>query len=129
MSARTELAQLLADTLPLFDVVPVYKVPDNLDSVASGGKVAQLILWRDTLTPGPTLRTRSHAFVVWLIVPGTDPETVDDELDEQLGVFLNMLDDGPLPRVGWTTAERGVLAESYPGYRVTLAFHTDKQGS
>jgi hypothetical protein len=130
MSARTELGQLLTETLPSFDVVDHYQVPDNLDSEASGGK-PRLVLWRDTITPGQTMGLRGHSFVVWLLVPGTDPELVDDKLDQAVETLLNMLELGPAgySRVGWTEAQRAVWQDAYPGYRVTLTFQTNKLGS
>lgn len=130
MSARTELAELLAETLPGFDVVDHFQTPDNIDSTASGGK-PRLVLWRDTITPGQTLGLRGHAFVVWLLVPETDPELVDGKLDTAVETLLNMLELGPAgyARVGWTEAQRAVFQDSYPGYRVTLTFQTNKLGS
>lgn len=126
MSARTDLAEALVELLPGFDVQSYYAVPTELDAIAAGGK-PRLMLWRSTIAPGQALGLRRCAFVVWLIVPEVDPQLVDDVLDDYLEVVLAALDT--TPRLGWETAERGVLEESYAGYRITLTFHTSKIGS
>lgn len=125
MSARDELADQLRAALPdSWDVLSKYAPPVEL----AAGRPC-LMLWRDKLTPGPSMGTRSHALAAWLLTPRTDPFEVDDELDELLDELLPILD--ALPTVAWSEAERGTLdsGDGFPGYRVTLTFYTDKEAS
>lgn len=61
--------------------------------------------------------TRRCSVDVWAVVPTTTNDgTADDALDAFLGSVLDALDASP--HTGWTTAQRGVFAESHPAYRI-----------
>lgn len=66
--------------------------------------------------------TRSMTFDVWVTTPKVEPGPADVEVDDTLGRVLDALDT--LPRSTWTTAERGVWQETYPGYRVETETRT-----
>ena len=59
---------------------------------------------------------------LWIATGKTDPRPADVEVDAVLGRVLDALD--VLPRGSWTTAERGVWQDTYPGYRVETETRT-----
>lgn len=123
MNARTELADALRAELPeSWDVRPSFDPPDELEPDRPC-----LMLWRDELTPGPTLGTRTHNMAAWLLVPMTDPELLDDELDAAVLQLVTRVDE--MSTVDWTKATRGTLQDSFAGYRVELRFYTNKEES
>lgn len=54
---------------------------------------------------------------VWCVAELQDPADGQDRADALLDAVLERLDAA---RLEWTTAERGVWAETYPAYRVTV---------
>lgn len=76
-------------------------------------------VWTDSVTPGPVIGIRTHSLRVRLLSPTQDPETVDDELDENLSILLGIIES--LDPITWESAERGVHADTYHAYTVTVA--------
>jgi len=82
-----------------------------------GETVVQVV--RTRVRPGERLdRSMSSTLWVRLLTGVTDPDLADDELDDRLGVLLAYLDTDPLLR--WEEAERGVFADTFPSYVVTV---------
>lgn len=77
-----------------------------------------LAVWTADVAPGPAIGVRMHSLRVRLLSPTQDPETVDDELDDDLATLLGILDT--LDPITWETAERGMHADTYHAYTVTV---------
>lgn len=118
MSARTDLAELLAEQFPEWDVQPFYAVPDNVER-------PRLVVYGGTYRRGVARGLLALDAVVWLLVPDVEPAEVDDKLDELLVELLDQLDAAGV--VNWTEAERGNLADAFAGYRVTVTMQYDKR--
>ncbi len=103
------LDALLPDT---YDVEATYNVPDALDVGRH-----RVILWSATVRPGAALGLRQVEVTAWLLTGVTGPD-VDDVLDDALAELLDVLDGAP--SLAWSEAERGVFADTFPGYRITL---------
>ena len=111
-AARAALAASLSAALATAsvdaDVVPYA----SADGPATRARVFVTI--RD-VTPVPGCG-RGIGLDVWAVSPLTVPGASDDDVDDLLGVLLDALD--LTPRTTWSTAERGVWAETNPSYRI-----------
>lgn len=108
-AARHELAQLLEEKLPTFDVFPDMS---NLDEIQK----PTLQLRRTRITPDAVapLAIRQHDVELQLILPiGTTDDELDDTLDEVLDALHEL-------RVPWTEAARRNAADS-PAYAITIS--------
>jgi hypothetical protein len=107
-AARLELAQLLKEKLPNFDVFPTM---ENLDEI----QVSTLQLRRTRIAPDPAapLAQRQHTVELQLVLPTeTSDDTLDDALDEVLDALHEL-------RVTWSSAERRNWADK-PAYVITI---------
>lgn len=55
---------------------------------------------------------------LWVLTSADKPARIEDDLDELLETVLEALE--PLPAFVWTEAERGVLADQFNGWRLTV---------
>ena len=115
MSARTEVAAHLTQALPSYTVVPFPQDPDRVSGVT-------VLVWRSQVQRGPVKGARSSDIVVWVLSGHEDPRKAEDALDTALDAVLAALDD--LDASSWDTAERGVYADRFNGYRITLPIAT-----
>lgn len=112
-SARRELVQALKAGLPgRWRITGYPTIPDNVT-------VPTVVLWQQSVTRFEQidLEHLRATLTLWVLVPSDRPETLDDRLDGLLVTLLGVLQ--PLAWLDWTEAERGVLADSYPGYQIT----------
>lgn len=112
MNARTALAAALAAALPDYRIIGY---PVDLDAVTR----PTVMVWQSLVERMPLvgLNVLKVTLEMWALV-GTDaPAAADDALDDVLDDVLTALQ--PLTWLDWTTAERGVLADRFPGYHVT----------
>lgn len=121
MSARTELADALADALPGARVIPYAR---GLDNMPPGQAVA--MVYRASTTPSPVQGARTDELAIWLAVPNADPAVVDDLLDDLLDDTLAVLDGKPFPSLSWDEATRDVLFDTWPAYKITVHLLTAK---
>lgn len=112
-SARAQLARDLTAGLPAGWTVRGY--PDTPDHLTR----PTVMVWTADLEPAPAVgRGRLVTNLdVWVLTPRQDPATADDLLDTHLVEVIGVLHN--LPWIDWTRAERGVLADTYHGYRIT----------
>lgn len=112
MNARGVLAQALATALP---DVRVLGYPADVEAVTR----PTVMLWQSLIERSDLLGLDrvKVTLELWALVATEDPARADDALDEHLENVLYALQD--LTWLDWTTAERGVLAERFHGYRVT----------
>lgn len=112
MNIRTTLATALAAALPGYRVIGY---STSLDAVT-----------RPTIMLWTSLIERFDAFghdrlkvtvETWVVVGSEDPEKANDAADEALVDVLGVVQSIPL--IEWTSAERGVLFDSFHGYRIT----------
>lgn len=113
MSARTQLAADLKTGLPTY---PVVAYDPTLDVV----RKPTLMLWQDYLTRPERLALSAVQvnLILWVLVGIEDPAKADDALDTALEDVLFALE--PIAWVQWEKAERGIFAERFHGYKVTL---------
>lgn len=79
---------------------------------------ATVLVGSSQVTP-PTVAcaARVYAVRVWVITPLTAPGAGDDAVDALLDAALDGLDAAG---IGWSDATRGVWAEQYPSYVITV---------
>lgn len=119
MSARTDLVEALV--LPKEYRVIGYQT--SLDRIEVGAVV--VMVYRDSVRPATQHQATTSEMSVWAITPRLNPGTADDDLDDALDVVIAALD--AIPGVLWTDAERGVWADVYHGYKITLTLTTSKE--
>lgn len=114
MSARTELATALSAGLP--SSYRVVGFNSTLDSVAK----PTVMVWQQTLTRPDDfgLQRVNVTLNLWVLVGQQNSGNADNALDTALEKVLGALQ--PIDWVEWTTAERGVFAEKFHGYQVTV---------
>lgn len=112
-SARQQLAATLATGLGKGWRVVGY--PTELDAVTR----PTVMVWTESLEPAEQIgRDRLRVTLsLWVLSSSQNPATADDDLDARLVDVIAVLH--PLAWIAWTSAERGVLADTYHGYRIT----------
>lgn len=113
MSARTQLRAALTEALPNWRVTGARGILDAATKPSIG-------VWQSSMARVSEWQW-DHVRVeleVWVVVPTEDPDKADDALDDALEELLGALH--PLEWVDWTSAERGVLADSLHGYKVAV---------
>lgn len=122
-SARTVLAQALDAGLPesytdaagrtlAYRLTGYQRALDRVDA-------RTVLVWQDQLTPQGIGSDRAMVtLTVWVLTPHQDGPDVDDDLDAALLDVLAVL-HGRRDLV-WTVAERGVLADTWHGYKITV---------
>lgn len=121
MSARQDVADALEAALPYARVLPYAK---GLDNLPPGQNV--LMVYRSQVTPSIVQGARVDELAVWCVVPNVDPGKVDDLLDDLLDDVLDVLADKPFQALAWSAAERDVLFDSWPAYKITATIQTRK---
>jgi hypothetical protein len=115
MNARAMLRDALADVLPDWQIVADARV---LDSVRDPGAV---VLWTEKLARPPKLGLDyvETTMALWVLTPSENPTRIEDDLDLLLLYVLAALE--LLEWCAWTEAERGVLADKFNGWRLTVS--------
>lgn len=69
----------------------------------------------------------SSTVEVWLLPAGQDGPRLEDRADDMLTTALQAIEDAP--ELAWDEADRGVLAEQWHGWHITLtiAHHLTKE--
>lgn len=117
-NVRDDVALILAGVLPdEWDIIPH---ATDVDHVEPGHPV--LMIFRARVKPGPTFGAYTNELQLWLLDEHTTPGEVDDSLDERLAVLLAALHDAPA--LQWTDAERGVYADQFHGFVITVNVNT-----
>lgn len=114
MNARTMLRDALSEALTAWQVVADARA---IDTVRRPGAA---VLWTEKITRPPKLGLdyAETTMVLWVLTAVDNPALIEDDLDGLLLDVLAVLE--PLQWCGWVEAERGVLAEKFNGWRVTL---------
>lgn len=116
MTVRSDVLALLNLPPSRFVTSDTARTPDRIGS----GKV-HVLLYRARVEPAPQHARRSNALELWLLTPklALEKDGADDDLDAALDQVLSAIDvaDGLL----WTTAERGVWADEWHGYKIDLS--------
>jgi predicted RNase H-like nuclease len=113
MSARTALRDALRTALPGYRVTGSAVVPSGI-SRPTVAVWQQSVVRRDEL--GQDRATVN--LEIWVLVGHEDPEKADDALDAALDDLILALQ--PIDWVQWSEAQRGVLADTFPGYNITV---------
>lgn len=115
MSGRAMLADALSAALPAWQVL---SHTGQLDAVKQPGAC---VLWTSNRRKAPTLGL--DWFIdqteMWVLTATTRPELIEDDLDALLLAVMEALE--PLDSFSWDMAERGVLADAFDGYRLTIS--------
>lgn len=114
MNARTLLRDALAAALPSWQIVADARA---IDTVRKPGAA---VLWTDKITRPPKLGLdyAETTMVLWVLTAADRPEAIEDDLDSLLLAAFEVIE--PLDWVGWAEADRGVLADKFNGWRITL---------
>lgn len=114
MSVRSQVADGIAAAFTTARVLPYGKQLDNIEP-----NRPVVMVFRDTVAPHAESRAvLTHTLVVWVLVASTDEDDMDAALDSALGSLEYQ--EG----VFWQTAERGVYADAFNGYRITVNVNT-----
>lgn len=113
MSARTELSTALKSALPGFRVIGLNT---QLDAVTK----PTVMVWQSLIRRPDDfgLNRLLVTLDAWVLVGQENSGTADNALDKALEKFLGALQ--PITWVEWTQAERGIFADAFHGYKVTL---------
>lgn len=84
-----------------------------------------VIVMPNEITPGPTMGWDTHELRVRLLTEVTDPAEADDALDVTLPLLLRVIES--LDPVVWTNAERGVHADDYHAWTLTVRVPARKE--
>jgi len=112
-SLTDQLSQALPSNWKIYPFVP------SLDQVPPRQVVGILNLKSVTKLPAAPNSHREAHYIFSVIVPSTDPEKREDNLDDALIDFLGAVDD--LPSLYWDSAERGVYQSGYVGFDIGLS--------
>lgn len=119
MSARKQLATALVVHL----APSVYRVIDHQDSVDQIAPTERVVIvYQARVAPTGGIGVREVSLEVWVLVPAADPALADDQLEASLEDILAALDT--VTWAHWTDAERGVYADAFHGYRITVTART-----
>ena len=112
MSLRTEVVAALKRELPTSYAVTGLRTMDSVTKKT-------LLVYQESVQPVALFEPRVTArLAVWILVPQTQPGPADDALDDALTDVLGVIHG--MGQVAWESAERGVLEESWHGYKVTV---------
>lgn len=114
MSGRKMLHSALSATLPGWQVVSDARA---LDAIRRPGAA---VMWTAKRAKAPALGLDwfTDEVTLWILTPTDRPADLEDSLDSLLLTVMEALE--PLDAFHWETAERGVLAEKFEGYRLTI---------
>jgi len=113
MSGRTVLADALRAGLRNWQVVADARA---LDVVRKPGAC---VLWTSRITRDVrNSGVLTEELVLWVLTATDKPTEVHDDLDELLAAVDDVME--PLDAFIWTEAERGVLADKFDGYRLSV---------
>lgn len=114
MTGRSLLAGELAAALPGWLIVSDAR---QIDTVPNPGAC---VLWtaRRSRPAKLGLDWLLDELTLWVLTPATKPARIEDDLDELLQQVMEALE--PLQAFAWTDAERGVLADKFDGWRLTV---------
>ena len=115
MSARTQVRDALKAQLTGWQIVAD---PRQLDVVTKPG-AAVLATMKMTRPATYEFNYVQNDLVLWVLTATTKPELIEDDLDDLLLAALAVLEG--IEGVLWTEAERGVLSETFEGWKVTLS--------
>lgn len=112
--ARSTLGAILRDKLEGWTIVDTAR---QLDSIPKPGAV---VLWGSKRTSSQTngLPFLVDEVTLWVLTAADKPDAVEDDLDALLETVLEAIEDAPA--FAWTEAERGVLADRWQGWQLTL---------
>ncbi|WNM25241.1 hypothetical protein [Demequina capsici] len=125
MSLRTDLAAAISAHAVKPKAWKVYAwaySPDNLSApavVVRQGKTTKN-------TRNPRLY-RDTEFMVGLMVPGLDPEKVEDDLDVGSETLLDILEAIDFPGLVWSEGNRVKFDDKFHGYDVTVTITNTKE--
>jgi hypothetical protein len=114
VSGRTILAQALRAGLPGWQIVADARA---LDPIRRPGAA---VLWTASRRKAPALGLDWFAdeLTLWVLTATDKPEQLEDDLDGLLLQLLEVLE--PLTAFAWEQADRGVLADKFEGWRLTV---------
>ena len=114
MSGRKLLAEALAAALPAWQVL---SHTGQLDTVKQPGAA---VLWTQNRRKAATLGLDWFVDQVelWVLTATSKPDLIEDDLDALLLDVMEALER--LDSFTWDAAERGVLADTFDGYRLTI---------
>lgn len=110
---RRLLEQLTTDLGAPFIVSDRVATPEQIDP----GKIAIRVMTGD-ITPHSVHHALTVQLIVWATTAAQDPSTVDDQLDAALSDLLTEFLS--IPWVAFAQATRGVMDDTWHGYRFTL---------
>lgn len=119
MSARTQLAESLAELLPAgWRLIPYQDSVDELDTVV-------VMLKHSTLAKLPTAPLGAYlsTFTVTIVDPHTDAELAEDALDDGVLELLAALDQ--INSSLWSTAEKTLFQDRYLSWDVPVQVVTN----
>ena len=114
MSARSELKTAIEGALPDGALV----LPDLRSLPETSGDVPVIVqLFRTNIQPVEVHGRFTQTFEVWVITPLTDPDTVEDDLDDHVDLLAELFDssDSYLWPDGFTRARH---RSGRPAYRL-----------
>lgn len=112
-TVRSQLVDLLTARLPqTWEVRAGLGGLDNLT-------VPTVAVWTHELEPGPARGLRTHTLRVRLLSPLSDPDQVEDALEVDVALLCAAIES--LDPITWSTAERGIHADTYHAYTLTVS--------
>lgn len=114
MSGRKLLEAALKAALPTWQIVADARA---LDGIRKPGAV---VLWtaRRARPPKLGLDAVQDEVTLWILTATDKPADLEDDLDDLFLAVAAALE--PLDWCAWTDAERGVLADRFEGWRLTI---------
>lgn len=123
MSGRQILAQALGGALPGWQIVADARA---LDGVRKPGAIVLFPITRKR----PDLARLSllqDELGLWVLTAADKPSVIEDDLDDLLEAVIGALE--PLDAFVWTEATRGVLDETWHGWRLTVICNYKIEGA
>lgn len=114
MSGRKLLADALKTALPAWQIVSDAR---TLDGVRKPGAA---VLWtaRRLRPDKVTLDLLTDEITLWVLTATDRPADIEDDLDQLLDLAIEVLES--LDWCVWAEATRGVLAETWHGWQLTV---------
>jgi hypothetical protein len=97
----------------------------NVDTLEPRKPVVMLKLQefsRAAAAPGGALTV---SYILTIAVPGTDPEPVENDLDDKIIDLVHAIEG--VPNLKWTEAKRVVVGAANQGYDITIELTTKKE--